>query len=185
MICRSRGVFDAIGTGLTYDSGDYEKILRRVLDHLDYPSLSRELTSRRAMGEMVGLGMGFFIEKSGLGPFDGVRVWVDESGQVVVVTGAASIGQGVETSIAQICADTLGVDMDSIEVRHGQTDEIAYGMGAFASRVTVMTGSATLIAAARLREKVLDVAASVLEAAPGRPSSRGWKGFRTRLAGRA
>ena len=161
----SRG-FDAIGTGLTYDSGDYEKILRRVLDHLDYPSLSRELTRRRAMGEMVGLGMGFFIEKSGLGPFDGVRVWVDESGQVVVVTGAASIGQGVETSIAQICADTLGVDMDSVRVRHGQTDEIAYGMGAFASRVTVMTGSATLIAATRLREKMLDGAASVLEAAP-------------------
>ena len=159
----SRGI-DALGTSVTYDSGDYRAILDRVLDHLDYEHLSKDLARRRADGEAAGIGMGFFVEKSGLGPFDGVRVEVDEAGQVVVVTGAASIGQGVETSIAQICADALGVSMDSVRVRHGQTDDIAYGMGAFASRVTVMTGSATLIASRRVREKALDVAASVLEA---------------------
>ena len=155
---------DALGTSLTYDSGDYQSLLERVLRHLDYERLSGDLAMRRAAGEPVGVGMGFFIEKSGLGPFDGVRITVDESGRVVVTTGAASIGQGVETAVAQICADTLGVGMDAVQVRHGQTDEIAYGMGAFASRVTVMTGSATLIAARRVREKALDVAASVLEA---------------------
>ena len=159
----SRGI-DALGTSVTYDSGDYRAILDRVLDHLDYKHLSKDLARRRADGEAAGIGMGFFVEKSGLGPFDGVRVEVDEAGQVVVVTGAASIGQGVETSIAQICADALGVSMDSVRVRHGQTDDMAYGMGAFASRVTVMTGSATLIASRRVREKALDVAASVLEA---------------------
>ena len=159
----SRGI-DVLGTSVTYDSGDYRAILDRVLDHLDYERLSKDLARRRADGEAAGIGMGFFVEKSGLGPFDGVRVEVDEAGQVVVVTGAASIGQGVETSIAQICADALGVGMDSVRVRHGQTDDMAYGMGAFASRVTVMTGSATLIASRRVREKALDVAASVLEA---------------------
>lgn len=112
----------------------------------------------------MGIGMGFFIEKSGLGPFDGVRVTVDEAGYVVVLTGAASIGQGVETCLAQICAETLGVGIDSVQVRHGQTDDLAWGMGAFASRVTVMSGSATLIAAGRVRDKALDVAARVLEA---------------------
>jgi len=155
---------DALGTSLTYDSGDYAALLDRVLSHLDYERLPGDLAKRRESGEAVGMGMGFFIEKSGLGPFDGVRVTVDESGRVVVTTGAASIGQGVGTSIAQICADTLGVGIDSVEVRHGQTDEISYGMGAFASRVPVMSGSAALIASRRVREKALDVAASVLEA---------------------
>ena len=159
----ARGI-GALGTEVTYDSGDYVALLDRVLTYLDYPRLSKDLAGRRADGEAVGIGMGFFIEKSGLGPFDGVRVTVDEAGYVVVVTGVASLGQGVETCLAQICADTLGVGIESVRVRHGQTDDLAWGMGAFASRVTVMAGSATLIASRRVREKALDVAASVLEA---------------------
>ena len=110
--------------------------------------------------------MAVFVEKSGLGPFDGVRVTVDTSGAVEVVTGAASIGQGVETVVAQICADALGVDYRRINVVHGQTDRIAYGMGAFASRVTVMTGEATRIAATKVRDKALAAAASLLQSAP-------------------
>jgi carbon-monoxide dehydrogenase large subunit len=93
-------------------------------------------------------------------------VTVDTSGAVEVVTGAASVGQGVETVVAQICADPLGVDYRSIRVVHGQTDRIAYGMGAFASRVTVMTGEATRIAATKLRDKALAAAASLLQSAP-------------------
>ena len=84
----------------------------------------------------------------------------------MVITGVASIGQGVETVLAQVCAEALGVEIESVRVRHGQTDDLAYGMGAFASRVTVMSGSATLIAARRVRRKALEVAASVLEADP-------------------
>ena len=80
-----------------------------------------------------------------------------------VVTGAASIGQGVETVVAQICAETLGVDYRDIRVIHGQTNRIAYGFGAHASRVTVMTGEATRIAAVNLRDKALDVAAQMLK----------------------
>lgn len=139
-----------LGTHLVYDSGDYARLLDRLLDHVGYESLRTSLAERRRAGEMVGLGMGMFVEKSGLGPFDDVRVqWVDGGG-VEVVTGAASVGQGMETAIAQICAEVLGVDYGDVTVRHGQTDMIGRGMGAFASRVTVMTGVAVYMAAGEL-----------------------------------
>ncbi|HLA20393.1 MAG TPA: molybdopterin cofactor-binding domain-containing protein, partial [Pseudolabrys sp.] len=104
-----------------------------------------------------------FVEKSGLGPFDTVRVEVIPDGTVEVITGVASIGQGVETVIAQICADALGVDYANIRVIHGQTDRIDKGMGAFASRVTVMCGEATRLAAVKLRDKALAVAAELMQ----------------------
>ena len=88
-----------------------------------------------------------------------------ETGQVEIVTGAASLGQGIETSLAQIGADGLGVAIDDVRVHHGQTNLIAHGMGAFASRVTVMTGSAVHIAAARLKRRVLETAAGLLQVA--------------------
>jgi aerobic carbon-monoxide dehydrogenase large subunit len=158
--------FDTLGTEMTYDSGDYAGLLDKTLAKVDWNALQDDLRRRRAAGETVGAGLGVFVEKSGLGPFDGVRITVDTSGAVEVVTGAASVGQGVETVVAQICADTLGVDYRSINVVHGQTDRIAYGMGAFASRVTVMTGEATRIAATKVRDKALAAAASLLQSAP-------------------
>jgi CO/xanthine dehydrogenase Mo-binding subunit len=106
------------------------------------------------------------VEKSGLGPFEGVRVTVDDTGAVEVVTGAASVGQGMETVIAQICADTLGVDYRRVRVVHGHTDRIAFGLGAFASRVTVMTGEATRLAATKLRDKAIAAAALLLQSRP-------------------
>ena len=154
----------ALGTEVTLDSGDYAGLLDRTLDHLDYDGLQHRLQRRRESGEQVGLGIAYFIEKSGLGPYDGVTLSVDEGGSVEVVTGAASVGQGVETVVAQICADELGAGIESIRVVHGQTDRISHGMGAFASRVTVMTGSATLMASRKVRAKMLDVAATLLEA---------------------
>ncbi len=122
-----------------------------------------ELAQRRAGGEYVGAGLAIFVEKSGLGPFDGVRVSVDTSGFVEVVTGAASLGQGVETVVAQICADALGADYRRVRVVHGRTDRIAFGMGAFASRATVMTGEATRLAAVDVRKKAIEVAAELLQ----------------------
>jgi carbon-monoxide dehydrogenase large subunit len=155
---------DTLGTELVYDSGDYPRLLERTLEHLRYDDLKHSLGVRRSAGEMVGIGFGFFVEKSGLGPFDGVCIAVDEAGEVEVTTGAASVGQGVETALAQICAETLGVPMETIRVVHGRTDRIEYGMGAFASRVTVMTGSATQLAATRLRAKAIEAAAGLLQA---------------------
>ena len=140
----------ALGTALVYDSGDYSLLLDRLLNHIGYVDLRESLAQRRRAGEMVGLGIGMFVEKSGLGPFDDVRVRRLDGGGVEVVTGAASVGQGMETVIAQICADVLGVDYGDVTVRHGQTDMIGRGMGAFASRVTVMTGVAVYLAATEL-----------------------------------
>jgi carbon-monoxide dehydrogenase large subunit len=158
--------FDTLGTEMTYDSGDYAALLDKTLAKVGWDELQDELRRRRAAGEAVGAGLGIFVEKSGLGPFDGVRVTVDTSGAVEVVTGAASVGQGVETVVAQICADALGVDYRNIRVVHGQTDRIAYGMGAFASRVTVMTGEATRLAATKVRDKAIAAAAALLQSAP-------------------
>jgi carbon-monoxide dehydrogenase large subunit len=158
--------FDTLGTEMTYDSGDYAGLLDKALAAARWSDLQEDVQRRRAAGEAVGIGVAVFVEKSGLGPFDGVRVTVDTSGAVEVVTGAASVGQGVETAMAQICADALGVDYQRIRVIHGQTDRIAYGMGAFASRVTVMTGEATRIAAAKVRDKAIAAAAPLLQSAP-------------------
>ena len=160
-----RGI-DALGTAVVYDSGRYETMLNRVLDHLDYPALTESLANRRATGELVGLGLGFFVEKSGLGPFAGSRVTVDPSGCVTVTTGEASVGQGFETVMAQICSEILDVALDRVSVVHGQTDQLSYGMGAFASRATVMAGTATHIASVALRRRAIEVAAEMLEASP-------------------
>ena len=121
---------------------------------------------RKAAGELVGIGVAMFVEKSGLGPTDGVNISVDTSGMVEVVTGGASIGQGFETVMAQVAADALGVDYRSCRVIHGQTDRIAFGIGAHASRATVMTASATHIAALNVRNKALDIAAELLQTTP-------------------
>jgi carbon-monoxide dehydrogenase large subunit len=148
------------GTPVTLDSGDYPGLLDKVLERFDWDNVQREVRRRREAGEAVGTGIAFFLEKSGQGPVDNARVTVDTDGAVEVVTGAASLGQGVETSIAQICASALGVDYRKVRVVHGRTDRIDYGYGAASARVTVMIGSATHIAALKVREKALAVAAS-------------------------
>jgi carbon-monoxide dehydrogenase large subunit/6-hydroxypseudooxynicotine dehydrogenase subunit gamma len=154
---------DTLGTHVVYDSGDYAGLLDKALAGVGWDALQDTLRARRAKGELVGAGLGIFVEKSGLGPFDGVTISVDTGGTVEVVTGAASVGQGVETVIAQICADALGVDYRRVRVVHGQTDRIAFGLGAFASRVTVMTGEATRIAAEKVKAKALEMAAELLQ----------------------
>jgi carbon-monoxide dehydrogenase large subunit len=154
---------ETLGTHIVYDSGDYAKLLDKALAAADWPTLQTELRARRAAGEKVGCGVAMFVEKSGLGPFDTVRVEVKPTGGIEVITGVASIGQGVETVIAQICADALGVDYAGITVIHGQTDRIDKGMGAFASRVTVMCGEATRLAATKLRDKALNHAAQLMQ----------------------
>jgi carbon-monoxide dehydrogenase large subunit len=156
-----RGV-TAIGDSVELDSGDYAALLDRALAGVGWEALQRDLARRRAAGEAVGTGVAMYLEKSGLGPRDGARVAVDEAGDVEVVTGSASVGQGVETVMAQICADALGVDYRRIRVIHGQTDRIANGVGAHASRATVMTGSAVNVAAGNLRARVVEEAARIM-----------------------
>jgi CO/xanthine dehydrogenase Mo-binding subunit len=155
---------DTLGTHIVYDSGDYALLLDKALELAGWPALQRDLKQRRAAGEKVGAGVAMFVEKSGLGPFDTVRVEVAPDGKVTVITGVASIGQGVETAMAQICADALGVNYRDITVIHGQTDRIDKGSGAYASRVTVMCGEATRLAAAKLRTQALAAAAELMQA---------------------
>ncbi len=155
--------FAALGTDVVLDSGDYTGLLDKALAAIGWDMLQAKLRQRRAAGEAAGAGLAMFVEKSGLGPFECVRVNVDTTGTVELVTGAASVGQGVETVLAQICADGLGVDYRRVRVVHGQTDRIAFGVGAFASRVTVMSGEATRRAAAAAKAKAVEVAAVLLQ----------------------
>ncbi len=155
---------DALGTDVVYDSGRFHDLLERLCAHVSWDDLQERLAGRRKAGERVGVGLGYFVEKSGLGPDDLVRISVLPENGIRIVTGAASIGQGIETAMAQICADTLGTGLNGIDVVHGQTALIEKGMGAFATRATVMTGSATKMAADALIERALDVAATLLQA---------------------
>ena len=157
---------EALGEEIQYDSGDYSGLLDKLLDKAGWQALNAAVKKRKAAGELVGIGLSMFVEKSGLGPTDGVKISIDTSGMVEVITGGASLGQGFETVMAQVAADALGVDYRRCRVIHGQTDRIAFGIGAHASRATVMTASATHIAALNVRRKALAMAAELLQAAP-------------------
>jgi carbon-monoxide dehydrogenase large subunit/6-hydroxypseudooxynicotine dehydrogenase subunit gamma len=154
----------ALGEEIHFDSGDYLALLDKVLAAVGWEAQKKEAARRRAAGELVGVGLAMFVEKSGLGPSDGVRISVDTSGCVELVTGGASIGQGFETVMAQVCAETLGVDYRRVRVIHGQTDRIDFGIGAHASRATVMTASATRAAALNVRRKAIEMAAELMQA---------------------
>src|SRR5499427_1456520 len=157
---------EVLGEEVEHDTGDYMGLLDKVLKRTSWPKLRADLARRRLNGELVGAGIAMFVEKSGLGPSDGVRIAVDTSGRVEVVTGGASVGQGFETVVAQVAAEMIGVGYRHVRVIHGQTDRIPFGLGAHASRATVMTASATRVAALKLRDKALDMAAQLMQAAP-------------------
>lgn len=154
----------ALGDEVVHDSGDYEGLLDKALERVGWEDLEREAAARRAAGEYVGLGLAMYVEKSGLGPTDGARINVHTSGEIEVITGGASVGQGFETVIAQVCADVLGSDYRQVRVVHGRTDRIEYGIGAHATRATVMTANAAAAAAEKVRAKALDIAAQLLQA---------------------
>jgi carbon-monoxide dehydrogenase large subunit/6-hydroxypseudooxynicotine dehydrogenase subunit gamma len=156
----------ALGEEINFDSGDYLGLMDKVLAAAEWEAQRKEIARRRANGELVGIGLAMFVEKSGLGPTDGVKISVDTAGAVEVLTGGASLGQGFETVMAQVCAEMLGVDYRRVRVVHGQTDKIAFGIGAHASRATVMTASATRVAALNVRDKAIAVAAELLQAPP-------------------
>ena len=155
---------EALGEEIEHDSGDYCGLLDRVVAETGWDKIKAETARRRAAGELVGAGLAMFVEKGGLGPADGVRIEVDTHGMIELITGGASLGQGFETVMAQVCAEMLGVDYQRVRVIHGQTDRIAFGIGAHASRATVMTASATHNAALKLRAKAIEMAAALMQA---------------------
>ena len=150
----------SLGEEIVYDSGDYARALQSVIELSDYWERRQRLPVDEH--KRIGLGIGCFIEKTGLGPFEGAKVEVDPTGHVLVSTGAASVGQGIETVLAQIAAEPLGLAADQILVRHGDTDLLPYGIGSFASRATVMAGNAVYEAACTLKARMFLLAAELL-----------------------
>ena len=154
-----------LGTNVVLDAGDYGGLLDKALRHSGFEDWEKEARELRTRGRLVGTGIGYFLEKSGLGPYEEGTVEVDPTGSVRVLTGGASLGQGIETVLAQIAADQLSVSPEEIEVVHTDTDLLPDGVGSWASRSTVVGGSAVMLAAKATAEKALRVAAEMLEAA--------------------
>jgi carbon-monoxide dehydrogenase large subunit/6-hydroxypseudooxynicotine dehydrogenase subunit gamma len=148
---------------LELDSGDYALLLDKALAAFGWDALQQDLKRRRATGEAVGAGVAIFMEESGRGPSDNAKIAVDTSGAVELVTGGASLGQGFETAMAQICAEALGVDYRRVRVIHGHTDLIDHGIGAHATRATGLTGGAVHNTALMVRAKALEFASELLQ----------------------
>jgi aerobic carbon-monoxide dehydrogenase large subunit len=145
------------GPPTVFDSGNYPRALQQALDHIDYEALL-PLQGRYQNGKYHGIGLGCFVKNTGQGPYEGARVMVSGAEAIAVYLGITSLGQGHETTMAQICADSLGLPFESITVFHGSTDLMPYGVGTFGSRGTVMAGNAVHLACQKLREKMLVIA---------------------------
>jgi carbon-monoxide dehydrogenase large subunit len=154
------------GIDIVYDRGDFPAQLDEALQLFGYDEFRREQEEARRHGRRIGVGVSSYMEGSGFGPYEGAIVRVDSTGHVAVYTGANPHGQGLETTLAQVCADQLGVRPEDVTVRSGDTGLIPYGIGTFASRSAVTAGTAVGVSAGMVREKVLAVAAELLEAAP-------------------
>jgi aerobic carbon-monoxide dehydrogenase large subunit len=151
-----------LGTDLILDTGDYPALLAaaaREADRLGYRAVPAE------PGVLHGFGLAMFVEKSGLGPQETADVTVAKSGAVHVYSGGTSVGQGIETVLAQIAADALGVEPGVVRVTTGDTAAQPFGAGSWASRSTVVGGSAVHLAATAVRERAVRLAARILEAA--------------------
>jgi len=145
-----------------HDSGDYPSVLRRALEISEYEDLVVRCARERAAGRRVGVGVACYVELTGVGPFEAATVRADSAGRIAVLTGATSQGQGLETSLAQVAADELGVTPDDVTVIAGDTMTIDHGVGTFASRAAVVGGTAVALAARELRQKCLELATRLL-----------------------
>ena len=149
---------------VVYDSGDYPRALDVALETVGHAALRREQQAGQTDGRLLGLGLAVYAQISGNGPFEGAEVRVDGAGKVTLVTGLAAIGQGVGTALAQVVADELEVGLEDVRVVCGDTARLPFGVGTFASRAAVMGGTSTAVAAAKVRDKAVRLAAHLLEA---------------------
>src|SRR5262249_32846082 len=140
-----------------FDNGNYPMAFQRALDEIDYEAL-KAMQGVYKDGKYHGIGMGCFVKNTGTGPYEGARVVIHGANQITVCLGITTMGQGHETTMAQICADGLGVPIERISVLHGSTDLMPYGVGTFGSRGTVMAGNAVHLACQKLREKMMGLA---------------------------
>jgi len=156
------------GEPIVYDGGDYQRALRQALDAIGGAAAFRERQrAARHEGRYLGLGIGCYVEGTGVGPFESATVRIDPSGKVFVSSGACPQGQGMETIFAQVVADAWCVDPDDVVMSFADTAAIAIGFGTIASRSTVTVSAAIHGASERLRVKVFAIAANLLECAVG------------------
>ena len=167
-------------TGTQYDSGDYPQAFERVLHTLEYEQERKRQVELRAQGRYLGIGLASFVESTGLGPsklqaqlgflipsHETARVVMDMSGKVTVHTGIMPIGQGAQTALSQIAADSLGVPLGDVRVLYGDTDACPYsGLASVASRGTAVGGAAIRLACEPILEKLKRIAGNRLEASP-------------------
>jgi aerobic carbon-monoxide dehydrogenase large subunit len=153
------------GKPVTYDSGDYPRCQAETEALADYAGFETRRAAARAEGRLVGIGIANYVEGTGLGPFEGATVRIGPSGRIVVASGAAPQGQGHRTTMAQICAEQFGVAVEDVEVVLADTASIAHGVGTFASRIACNAMPSAHLAAIDVRDKVIRVAAHMLEAA--------------------
>ena len=148
-----------------FDSGDYPRAMEHALEKFGWDEL-QPLQGRKRDGRYHGIGIGWFVKNTGLGPSEGARIAITGPESVAVYLGIATLGQGHETIMAQICADSLGVPMEWITVFHGHTDLMPWGGGTYSSRGTVMAGNAVHLTAEALKRRLLVVASRRLETDP-------------------
>lgn len=154
------------GERIVYDSGDYPACLDKALAAVNYDEIRRKQPEWWRQGKYVGVGIAFYNEGTGVGPFEGARVRIDPKGRIVVITGSGNHGQGHETVFAQVAADVWQTDPDEIIVISGDTVRLPYGLGTFASRSMVTAGMALYEASQKVQEKVRLVAGHMLEVSP-------------------
>ncbi len=159
------------GTGLSYDSGDYAAPLKKAMEIVGYEQLREEQRRARERGRYLGIGISAYGEICAMGPssalpaggWESATVRIEPSGKVTVATGSSPHGQGEETSFAQIVADELGVDLDDVEIIHGDTGIVQYGIGTFGSRTLAVGGTAIYHACRDLETKIKQWGAMLLE----------------------
>jgi carbon-monoxide dehydrogenase large subunit/6-hydroxypseudooxynicotine dehydrogenase subunit gamma len=149
------------------DTGDYPAQFESALARIHYEKVKSDCVTAKKEGRALGVGIGCFVESSGIGPWEYARVEVDNSGKVVLYSGCNSLGQGIATALSQIVADELQVSFDDVRVIHGDTAKVPYGNGSNASRSVVMAGSAAVGASRKVKKKLLQLASTALEIEPG------------------
>jgi len=155
------------GTPLSLDGGDYRAVFDEALQRADVRYWQEEQARARAEGRLLGIGYANYIEGTGIGPTETATATLEPDGTVLVTVALPSQGQGHATMLGQVAADALGVSLESVRLRQGDTELVPTGGGTIASRTAVVVGSAVLAAATELRLQLLDRAAGLLEVDPG------------------
>jgi carbon-monoxide dehydrogenase large subunit len=150
------------GKPMVYASGDFPKSQDRAVELSHYQDFRARQAKARTEGRYLGIGIGNYVEGTGLGPFEGVTLRILPNGKVSVATGATTQGQGTRTTLSQIVADRLGCRIEDIVMSAGDTATISQGIGAFASRQAINAGSSAMIAGDNVRKQVIAAASRAL-----------------------